>query len=310
MTKIIICIPTYNRTEQISHLFDDLSKQENQDFSVIILNDGANIETNKVLRNKNPNFKFHFFESPKPSGLPCARNKILDFIEKNKLHNDKTFVAFLDDDLIIKKDFISQIKKYSGEFDGFCFRIIQRGSATTFDFTKNEILQKIFLPLIGTVSPFFGFFFGGYYIKTNELIRIDHLNGGCLIYNFSKNKNERFDLNLNEGNFVAEDTCFSYGLKLKGNDLRFIGNYSYIHNPPDTGGCRIEDKKESFYWYWKHKLYIFNKYHGLPIMLPAIFFSFLESIVLSVIFKTNLIEKYFKATKTYAKHISNNGHLE
>ncbi|MCK9378652.1 MAG: glycosyltransferase family 2 protein [Candidatus Moranbacteria bacterium] len=310
MNKVIICIPTYNRTEQINSLFKDLSKQEDQKFSVVILNDGANADTKKILQNKNPAFKFYLFESSRPSGLPCARNKILDFIKRNKIDNNGTFVAFLDDDLIIDKNFISQIKKYSEKFDGFCFRIIQRGSATTFDFTKNEALKKIFSPLIGTISPFFGFFFGGYYIKTNKIVKIDHLNGGCLIYNFSKNKNERFDLSLNEGNFVAEDTCFSYGLKLKGNDLRFIGNYSYIHNPPDTGGCRIEDKKESFYWYWKHKLYIFKKYHGFPILLLALFFSFLESIILSIIFKTNLIEKYIKATKTYAKNFSHNGCLE
>ncbi|EKD25696.1 MAG: Glycosyl transferase family 2 [uncultured bacterium] len=306
MTKIIICIPTYNRPKQIESLFRNLESQNDSDFTLVVLNDGTNIETREILDQKNPGFDFYLFESEKPSGLPCARNKILDFIEKNNLHREKTFVAFLDDDLIIGNDFVSQIKKYSEKFDGFCFRIIQRGAATTFDFNNSIFLQKMFLPLIGRVIPLFGIFFGGYYIKTNKIRKVDHLNGGCLIYNFTKNNRERFDLNLNEGNYVAEDTCFSYGLKKKGNDLYFISDYSYIHNPPATGGCKIEDKKESFYWYWKHKLYIFKKYHGGIILLSAVLFSFAESILLSALLRTNLVTKYIKALKQYAKSFDNN----
>jgi len=303
MNKLIICIPTYNRPEQIGSIFQMLENQKNKNFSLIILNDGASTETKKIIENKKTIEYFYYLESEKPSGLPLARNKILDFIENNKIYDDNTFIAFLDDDLIIESDFTEKILFYSQKYDGFCFRIIQNGDATTFDFSKNLFLQKILSPVIGKIFPFLGMYFGGFYIKTSSIKKVDHLNGGCLIYNFSKNKNNRFDLNLNEGNFVAEDTCFSYGLKLRNNDLRFIGSYSFIHNPPNSGGCKIEDNGERFFWYWKHKLYLIGKYHGTVILSSAIFFCILESIILSIFFRTNLIKKNIRALKTYKKQL-------
>lgn len=295
--KIIICVPTYNRPDQVRSLIKNLSAQEDLDFSLVVLNDGASSNTKELIEKMEAPFDFHYFESEKPSGLPCARNKILDFIESKKLAKTSTFVAFLDDDLIIDSRFVSHIRSYLDKFDGFCFRIIQRGAATTFDFNNQKMIQWLLRPLIGKIFPPLGLFFGGFYIKTDRPKEVDHLNGGCLIYNFTKNSKERFDLNLNEGNFVAEDTCFSYGLKRKGNRLFFIGDYSYIHNPPTTGGCRISDKKESFYWYWKHKLYIFGKYHGKSILFLATLFSLIESAALSVLFRTNLTVKYIKSIK-------------
>ncbi len=306
MSQIIICIPTYNRPIQIRSLLDNLNDQTDTDFSTVILNDGANPETTTVLETFKSAFQLHHFESEKPSGLPRARNKILDFIKEHRLSGDATFVAFLDDDLVIDDKFISNIRNNTGKYDGFCFRIIQRGASTTYDITGSKFLQTVLTPLIGRILPWIGMFFGGFYIKQKEARMVDHMNGGCLIYNFSKNPDERFDLNLNEGNFVAEDTCFSYGLKKKGNRLAFIGSYSYIHNPPNTGGCKIEDRKESFYWYWKHKLYIFVKYHGKLGFVTCAGASFVESLALSVLFRTNLVGKYVRAVKTHAKALNHN----
>jgi glycosyltransferase involved in cell wall biosynthesis len=305
MNKLVICIPTYNRPDQIGSIFQMLENQKDRDFSLVILNDGNNTKTKKILESKKSIENFHYLESEKPSGLPLARNKMLDFIKSNKIYDENTYLAFLDDDLIIQNDFTEKINFYSQKYDGFCFRIIQNGKATTFDFSKNLLLQKILSPAIGRIFPFLGMYFGGFYIKTDDIKNADHLNGGCLIYNFSKNKDERFDLDLNEGNFVAEDTCFSYGLKLKNNDLRFIGNYSYIHKPPEIGGCKTSDNKENFFWYWKHKLYIFKKYHPRTIIFP-IFFSFIESLILSLLFKKNLLKSYKKALQSYDKDFSNN----
>lgn len=300
MNKIIICIPTYNRTEQINSLLSDLEKQDDSDFSLVILNDGANTETKDVLENRNPKFDFHFFESKNPSGLPGARNKILDYIEKNNFADEKTFIAFLDDDLIIKDDFIMKIKKCSNLFAGFTFHMIQKGSANIFNFSDNNFLKFIFRPLIGKIFPIFGLIFGGFYINSKKIRTIDHIMGCCMIYNFSKNRRKRFDENLNEGNYSGEDTEFSYGLKKSGTDLFFVGNYTFVHNTADSGGCRSKDRSTSYYWYWKHKLYIIKKYHGRFILASATSVCLLESIFLSIIFKTNLVNVYLKASKEYA----------
>ena len=297
MNNLIVCIPSYNRATLLSSLFENLRSQRDHNFVLIILNDGGNNETKNALQNQSPQFEYHYIETERPSGLPLARNIIFDYIEDKKINTEKTYLAFLDDDLEIKEDFIEKIKEYSTKFDAFCFRMEQKGIAPTFDFTKSELLQKMFSPMIGKIFPFLGIIFGGFYIKTKKIKKVDHLVGCCLIYNFSKNKKQRFDLNLNEGNYIGEDTCFSYGLKKSGNDLRFIGTYSFIHNSPSHGGCKINDKRKSFFWYWKHKLYIFKIYNSKTELVSAKFFCLLESIFLSLIFRYNLVREYLNSIR-------------
>jgi glycosyltransferase involved in cell wall biosynthesis len=297
MNNLIVCIPSYNRAVLLFSLFENLRNQKDQNFILIILNDGDNKETRDLLKDQSSEFKYHYIETKKPSGLPLARNTILDYIESEKLATEKTFIAFLDDDLEIKEDFTEKIKEYSSKFDAFCFRMEQKGIAPTFDLAKYKFLQKIFSPIIGKIIPFLGIIFGGFYIKTQKIKKVDHLVGCCLIYDFSKNMSRRFDLNLNEGNYIGEDTCFSYGLKKAGNDLRFIGTYSFIHNSPSHGGCKINNKRKSFFWYWKHKLYIFRIYNSKIELISAKFFCFLESIFLSFVFRYNLVKEYFESIK-------------
>ena len=297
MNDLIVCIPSYNRANLLFSLFENLRYQKDQNFILVILNDGGNSDTRSILKNQSSEFEYYYLETEKPSGLPMARNIILDYIKDKKLDGKKTFVAFLDDDLEIKSNFIEKIKKYSCKYDAFCFHMEQKGTAPTFDFTKNKLLQKLFSPMIGKILPFLGVIFGGFYIKTKKIRKIDHLVGCCLIYNFSKNQKQRFDLNLNEGNYIGEDTCFSYELKKNGNDLRFIGNYGFIHNSPSHGGCKINNKRKSFFWYWKHKIYIF-KINGSRIeLISAKFFCFLESVLLSFVFRQNLVKEYLNSIK-------------
>lgn len=305
MRSLVLAIPTYNRPDRIGKLFDCLKSQNDLDFSVVILNDGANQDTKKIFATQNSTIQLHYIESQNPSGLPLARNKILDYIEENDTINDDNarYVAFLDDDLIVERDFIEQIKKYSEKLDVFCFNMIQTGPSTTFSLTGSPLLQKLFSPIIGTIIPFLGIVFGGFYIKTHTIRQVDHIIGCCIIYNFSKNKKARFDPNLNEGNFVAEDTCFTHGLKKSGNKLYYVGTYTFIHDSAPTGGSRIENKTKSFFWYWKHKLYIIKKYYGTYVFVSAVCFSFIESILLSLIFKKNLTKEFFLATQNINKFL-------
>lgn len=295
MKKLVLAIPTYNRPDRIGILLDCLENQTDTDFTAVILNDGAHPETARQLQNRMTHFALCSLETPQPSGLPLARNTILDFLETDGLADATAYVAFLDDDLVLEKDFIATVKKYMGQFDGFCFHMVQTGPSTTFSLTQQTLLQKIFSPLIGKVVPVLGIIFGGFYIKTGRIIPVDHLIGCCIIYDFSKNRQARFDLRLNEGNFVAEDTCFTHTLKRNGSDLYYIGTYTFIHDSAPTGGCRIEMKTKSFFWYWKHKLYIFRKLYSPTIYTSAVLFCFLESLLLTVLFRKNLVKEFFLA---------------
>ncbi|MDD3607704.1 MAG: hypothetical protein PHQ20_02815, partial [Candidatus Moranbacteria bacterium] len=204
---------------------------------------------------------------------------------------------FLDDDLRVEDNFVAQMRKYAKEFDGFTFHMIQKGPVNTFSFAEKHFLKRISSPLIGKVLPFMGLVFGGFYIKSKKIRKIDHMMGCCIIYDFSKNREKRFDMNLNEGNYSGEDTEFSYGLKKSGNELYFVGSHTFVHDAADFGGCRSKDRSMAFFWYWKHKLYIIRKYHSKSILFFARFSCFFESLLLSVFLKKNLIGKYFKALK-------------
>jgi glycosyltransferase involved in cell wall biosynthesis len=299
MTNLIIAIPSYNRPFEIDRLVSCLKKQTNKDFSVVILNDGSNEKYDAILKKDLFDFDFHYIKTPNPSGLPLARNKILNYLEKKCSFDQETFLAFLDDDLVIKEDFISQTKKYAKKFDGFSFNTIQTSASTLFDFTRKKNIQGVLTPLIGKFIPFFGVYFSGFYIKTKKIKRVDFLPGYCMVYNLSKNRSKRFDLNLNEGNFTGEDTCFSLNLKKNGNKLYYISSYTIKHDPANTGGCRISEHKKKFFWYWKHKLYIIKSNCNILFFLSSSFFCFFESIILSIIFKKNLTGEYLKALKTF-----------
>lgn len=298
--KILLAITSYNRPQKIKELLKCLSYQTDKNFNIYILNDGNNKKTQKIIEQCKVNFNnLNTFQTSNPSGLPKARNLLLNKISLRYKNTLNTYIAFLDDDLIVQNDFIEQIKISSNKYNGFTFRMIQKGSSSIFDFNHNPILQKIFTPFIGSLFPSLGLFFGGFYIKTDRPKPIKHIVGACLIYNYSKNPQLRFDENLNKNNFLCEDTCFSYELYLNGNKLFYIPNYTYIHNPGSKGGSNTGNKLDKFGYYFEHKLYVIKKFHSFKYYI-CLFFCFLESLIYTILFRKNIVSKYLESmSKSY-----------
>lgn len=305
MVDVAVAIPTTRRPEPLAHLLADLCHQVDQKFSVFVLNDGGDPGTRQAWQTAAEKTAYigedwHYLENTGVRGLPAARNLLLEAIATQPYTHASQYVVFLDDDVRVDSHFIEQVRKYAGQYDGFCFRLVQQGPATTFDFSRQPWLHRWLTPLVGRAIPALGVFFGGFYIDRRLNRDVDHLNGGCLIYNFTKNSAERFDENLNEGTAVGEDTCFSYGLKRAGNRLAYINTYSYIHRPHPHYGCRTVGGNDSYFWYWKHKLYITDTYHRRW-RTAAVFFSGLESLVLSLALRSNLWRQYLRAMHAYAR---------
>jgi len=293
LSKIIIAIPTFNRPKELERLLKALAKQENcSKFLITIFNDGANPDTRLVV-NRFKSLNINYLESSKNVGPVEGRNRILNSIKISE-KNENIYVAFLDDDVVVKEDFVFQIERYSKVYEGFCFRQEEKGNSSIADLKNNTVLKHIFNKFIGSYSPWVGLPFGGFYIDTGKIHKIKHMNGGCLIYNFTKYQNTRFDKHFSLGSCVLEDADFGLSLYKNGANLRYISLYSYQHIPATHGGLRqYKTNTKKFFYYFRNKYLLFQKNQETPIqLLSYLFFFFLELVFLSLSSKKNLIPEF------------------
>ncbi len=297
--KLVLAIPSYHRPKELGWVLEDLADQTNVDFRVVVLNDGANPKTKELLNDavSRQGFELFVLETPKPSGLPKARNVILDFVFKNLYsHKKQLYLVFLDDDVRLKKDFVQKIFNLLDQgYEYFCFRIKPKHTPGIVDIFNRRFLQFLFKPLIGRCWLNVGFIFGGFYLPLKGPKQVQHLPG-VFVYPFFKHPKLRFDTYLNPGSAILEDTEFALALKKDDPKAKFyyFGNYSIIHLASPKKGCRVEVEKRFFY-YWRNKFYLAKKY-GANLALCKVF-SGLECFLLSLLNKINLFPIYRKCLR-------------
>ncbi len=294
--QLFIAIPSYNRADALRTLLGQLQVQKTDyDFVVVALNDGGNEQSEAVLKQALAHgLRLVWNKTSRGSGLPSARNKILDTIER--LYNRQpTTVVFLDDDCEVDEDFAQRLYEASLKYDGFTFAIETVGRSGIVNTKDNPLVSRLLAPALGRAWLKIGFLRGGYFQRRSVPVRVDHLPGGCLAYRFDKYKELRFDPQLNDGNSIAEDTDFSRALSVAGAQLWYCGYYGIIHRPPSRGGVRVATSKEKYYYYWRNKQYLCNKWEGRRWNLAARTFTFFEAVVLSVMHRTWLLPAWLKA---------------
>jgi len=283
---LIIAVPSYRRPESLGTLLGQLSQQEgNQPFTVFVLNDGGFLESQTLLQSfQTSRFELRFNATPAPSGLPRARNILLDTITawRSTFRNSPALVCFLDDDCEVNTKFVQEVYQAALRYSAFCFRIETVGQSGIVNTMNNRLAQWILQPFIGTVVLPCGFIRGGYFKTLAHPRRVDHLPGGCLIYRFDQYHTLRFEEALNDGNAILEDTDFSLALARAGATLWYIGSYGMTHRPGSVGGVRIDVPQEKYAYYWRHKRFLVRKWCGTWAQATAFPLVFLESIVLSL----------------------------
>ncbi len=101
--KLSLIIPVYNRPEEIDELLESLTKQDvDQDFEVVIVEDGSSIDCKSVIE-KHPNLVISYFYKPN-SGPGNSRN----FGMKNAQGN---YFIILDSDCILPENYLSEVTK-------------------------------------------------------------------------------------------------------------------------------------------------------------------------------------------------------
>lgn len=103
--KISVIIPTLNRKNDLEKTLISISKCDKLPFEVIIIDQSENEETKNFCNKfKKLNIRY-FYTDIKSSAL--ARNIWIDNLDK-----DCDFVLFLDDDVLLEKDFFNELEKF------------------------------------------------------------------------------------------------------------------------------------------------------------------------------------------------------
>ncbi len=100
-----VIVPTHNRAESLTRLLNSFNKQTQFPEEIIIINDGSNDKSEKVLRNwQNQDYEFRpiVFNNPYPQGPGAARNIGIQLASGEA-------IAFTDDDCIVHPSWIKVI---------------------------------------------------------------------------------------------------------------------------------------------------------------------------------------------------------
>jgi len=107
--QVSIIIPTYNRPKDLAECLDSISNQAYLPFEVLIIDNGNVAETKKFVKKNlskfgKRNISLSYIKNDKENSLTLARN-----IGARNARGD--IVLFLDDDVILDKDYLKEILK-------------------------------------------------------------------------------------------------------------------------------------------------------------------------------------------------------
>ena len=190
MNKILISIPTYNRNKSLIDCIKSIKKLNTDGFfnvEILIVDNSKNNNSYKHVKefNKKNHLKIYQVHEKK-RGIVFARNKCLQVARKLK----PTYVAFIDDDCIISKNWLNNIHKLLNKVDADVITGPQ-----LYEARKKDNLTYLFEKK---------------YKK--KLLRVRWAASNNVIFKFDilkKQKNIKFDKNLNKFGMGEDQLFFS-----------------------------------------------------------------------------------------------------
>lgn len=106
MIEISIVIPTYNRIERLKNCLHSLIEQNycKDSYELLVVDDGSDSPVEGIVKGFQRKFKNIRYIYQKHKGVGAARNQGL-------LNSKGQIIIFVDDDYIVKQDFLEKIKK-------------------------------------------------------------------------------------------------------------------------------------------------------------------------------------------------------
>ncbi len=99
-----VIVPVYNRPDELNELLVSLTHQSNQNFEVIIVEDGSDIKSDRVVENFKNKLDIHYYYKEN-SGPGQSRNYGM------KRANTDFFVIF-DSDVVVPKDYFKNVSDF------------------------------------------------------------------------------------------------------------------------------------------------------------------------------------------------------
>lgn len=278
--ELSIVIPSLNGLNHLQdfllknlELIDTTLKNNNnyQNIEMIVVNDNSTDDTLKYLEKTKKDFDFLHFDTNPKQGICSARNfgVSLSILHKNNMENSLKYLLFIDNDVLLEKDFFDYATKYL-EKNVFCIscngvnyftKEIQDGAKLTdfkrgfFRFTKNIYIDqlsnfdKLSIPSYGAQGAYF-------FINFKDFLEL-----------------KGFDENLDP--YVLEESDFIYrGLK-RGKESIFAKDVTGFHKVGGTiksktsQKTKILSKRNRIYITWKNL-------HNKSLFIQHLFFLLLS----------------------------------
>ena len=233
--KLTACITTFNRPKFFEESLRSLLNQTNNNFKILILDNGSDLETETIVRNFNMAHNNIFYKRHKPMPISEQRNLALNIVKTQ-------YLGFLDDDDFWQKNKVQEFLNFLKEINNKDIALWYSG----FNFFKEVDSEKIFSKKI---------------IDPNSDLRSLLLQRGDFTGSASNPIiNVKIAKNINGYNnkiFTGED--YEFYLRLSENNNFYITNKSLTfirqHQGSRLGG-RLED-------YIRTEIIIYRKFCGL-----------------------------------------------
>jgi GT2 family glycosyltransferase len=269
--KISIVVPTYNRASDLKDLLFSILKQTRLPMEVIITDDSENFRTRdliaqvrKYFSNKGVTLKYlHYLRR---SSSSAARNRGMTYATGQ-------IVLFLDDDVVLGKDYIKEILKiYKNNPKAFGVQgyVINTPKLENLSLRLRNQLRRIFFLYClekdkCRVLP------SGANTYTNQIdkvIQCQWLQGCNQSFRFEVIRNEKFDENLKRYSFL-EDVDFSYRLFKKYPNSLYMTPYAKVFHK----WSKAERLSVKLYVYTQtvNRTYFFYKHFGQSLQNKLIF---------------------------------------
>lgn len=284
---VSLIIPTKDREEDLKELLGDLANQDDQFFELIIVDASKKSKKDLIkdwLNQFESVFDFYYLKS-KPN-LSYQRNVGID-------HSIGDIVGFLDDDIRLKEDFISNLKEVAAnhpEKDGFSG--LDKNSRSSF---LRRLFSKLFLINGFGWSNYQGVSISGTSRMMRENRKIE--DAGYLPGGFSFYRKEIFNKYLfNE--FLAHPPCFDdldFGYRSsKDFDYILSPKLSFFHKSSEISraNIHIREYRNIFYYLYLVRT-CFYQFWRLPFVIWTILGYFLLNLLLSLRYVNLKIALFF-----------------
>lgn len=259
--KVSIIIPTYNRARDLEELLRSILQQSILPLEVIVVDDEVPTGEVRVLCEKlaeefaQHGVKLRYLRNNRKRSAAVARN-----IGAEVASGD--ILLFLDSDIILFPDFISEILKVFYEkpealgVSGYIVNVsedIGRKRALAFKNLFNKIFHSYYVYTVDSCKLF------EYPVKLNRVISCEWLNSACTAYRKAVFLKFKFDENL-EGYSYMEDVLLSHSIYKVYPGTLYITPYArciHKNSPKPESDAELKKHKD------KCRKYVLKQLFGL-----------------------------------------------